>query len=115
VPKLVVIGVIAGFFSALFGVGGGILIVPLLLWLLDFPPRVAAATSLAAIGLIALEGSFRYGLEGHVHLGPALAVGLPAAAGAIVGSSLQQRLTGRTLTILFSILLGGIGVRFLVG
>lgn len=113
--RLVVIGVVAGFFSALFGVGGGILIVPLLLWLLDFPPRVATATSLAAIGLVALEGTVRYGLEGEVHVGPALAVGLPAAVGAIAGTTLQQRLTGRTVTILFALLLAGIGVRFLVG
>jgi uncharacterized membrane protein YfcA len=115
VARLVLIGVVAGFFSTLFGVGGGILIVPLLLWLLGHPPRVAAATSLAAIGIVALAGSLRYAWEGEVHLGPALAVGLPAAAGAIVGSTLQQRVTGRTLTILFAILLAAVGVRFLVG
>ena len=51
--KLVGIGIVAGFFSALFGVGGGILIVPLLL-LVGYLTRNATATSLAAIGVIAL-------------------------------------------------------------
>jgi uncharacterized membrane protein YfcA len=114
VARLVLIGVVAGFFSALFGVGGGILIVPLLIFLLRFTPKTATATSLAAIGVIALAGALRYAYEGEVHLGPALAVGLPAAAGAIAGTTLQQRLTGRAVTLLFSVFLTGIGVRFLV-
>jgi uncharacterized protein len=79
-----------------------------------FHPRVATATSLAAIGVIALAGAARYAFEGEVHFGAAFAVGLPAAAGAIAGASLQQRLTGRTVTLLFSLFLTGIGVRFLI-
>jgi hypothetical protein len=49
VPKLVGIGLLAGFFGALFGVGGGIVIVPLLVLVLAFDQRRASATSLAAI------------------------------------------------------------------
>lgn len=48
-PKLVGIGLLAGFFGALFGVGGGIVIVPLLVLVLAFDQRRASATSLAAI------------------------------------------------------------------
>jgi uncharacterized membrane protein YfcA len=115
VAPLVLIGVAAGFFSALFGVGGGILIVPLLIGVAHFHPRAATATSLAAIGVIALAGAVRYELEGEVHFGAAFAIGLPAAAGAVAGSSLQQRLGGRTLTILFAAFLVAVGVRFLIG
>jgi uncharacterized membrane protein YfcA len=114
VAGLILIGVLAGFFSALFGVGGGILIVPLLLALQRFDAREASATSLAAIGVIALFGAARYALDGEVHVGAALAVGLPAAFGAVAGTALQQRITARLLTLLFALFLTGIGIRFLI-
>ena len=105
---------VAGLFSALFGVGGGIVIVPLLLLAVRFPPHVAAATSLAAIGITALAGSTRYGFEGHLHVGYALLVGVPAAAGAILGATLAQRLDPRPLTFGFAVLLASIAVWLLV-
>jgi uncharacterized protein len=112
--RLVLIGLVAGFFSALFGVGGGIILVPLLILAARFSERPAMATSLAAIGLIALVGSASYALHGDVHLGYAMLVGLPAAAGAVAGASLQQRLTAPVVTFAFAGLLGAIGIWLLV-
>lgn len=103
--RLVLIGLAAGFFSALFGVGGGLVIVPLLLLLCAWEPRVATATSLAAIGVIALAGTIAYGVRGEVDFGYAALVGVPAAFGAVIGATLQQRLQQRTLVLAFSILL----------
>jgi hypothetical protein len=114
VPRLVLIGIVAGVFSALFGVGGGILIVPLLIYLTAYDTRTATATSLAAIGLIALEGTVVYAFRDRVEVGPALAVGLPAALGAVVGAAVQQRLTNRTLTAVFALVLAAIGVRMVI-
>jgi uncharacterized membrane protein YfcA len=114
VARLVVIGVAAGVFSALFGVGGGIVIVPLLVAASGYEPRAAAGTSLAAIGLIALAGVVLYGARGEVEVGPAALVGLPAAAGAVGGAVLQQRLATRTLAFGFAALLAVVGVRMLV-
>jgi uncharacterized protein len=111
---LVLIGVAAGFFSALFGVGGGILIVPLLVIVAGYAERSAMATSLSAIGITALAGAVAYGLLGRVHLAEAAAVGLPAAIGAVAGSSLQQRVPRRALTLLFAAFLAVIGLRLLV-
>ena len=112
--RLVAIGLVAGFFSALFGVGGGIVIVPLLILLSGFSERPAMATSLAAIGLTALAGASLYALRGKVEAGPAVLLGLPAAIGAIAGTALQQRLARRTLSLLFAALLVVIAVRLLV-
>jgi uncharacterized membrane protein YfcA len=112
--RLVAIGVVAGLFSALFGVGGGTIIVPLLVLLVHFDQRVAAATSLAAIGVIAVAGAVLYGIRGEVHVGAALLVGLPAAAGAVAGAVLQQRLATRTLSLAFAGLLTLIGIRLLI-
>jgi uncharacterized protein len=110
VHRLVLIGLVGGFFSALFGVGGGIVIVPLLLLLARYAERAAMATSLLAIGVTALVGAAGYGLLGRVHPREALLVGVPAALGAITGTALQQRLGGRALRIAFAVLLVGIAV-----
>jgi uncharacterized membrane protein YfcA len=112
--RLVLIGVVAGFFSALFGVGGGILIVPLLLLVARYEPRIAMATSLAAIGVTALAGTIVYAIAGEVEPVLALLVGLPAALGALVGAALQQRASGRTLSYLFALFLTGAAVALLV-
>jgi uncharacterized membrane protein YfcA len=111
---LVLIGLVAGFFSALFGVGGGLLVVPLLLLVCHWQMRPATATSLAAIGIIALAGTISYGFHGELKPGAAAIVGLPAAVGAIAGTALQQRIATRTLSILFALLLAGIGVKLLI-
>ena len=112
--KLLVIGLIAGVFSALFGVGGGLVIVPLLLMWLKYPLRGATATSLGAVGITALAGVITYGLHGEVKPGAALLLGLPAAAGAYYGAGLQQRVKTRTLSILFAILLLAIAARLFI-
>jgi uncharacterized membrane protein YfcA len=107
--RLVVIGVVAGLFSALFGVGGGIVAVPLLILLARFPERVATATSLGAIGITAIAGATVYALRGEVDVGYAALVGIPAVVGALLGTTLQQRVTTTTLTYGFAALLVGIG------
>ena len=111
--RLVLIGLAAGFFSALFGVGGGIVIVPLLLLVCRWEIRSATATSLAAIGITATAGAVVYAVHGEVEPLYALLVGIPAAAGAAGGATLQQRLPVRTLSLLFAALLVAIAVRML--
>ena len=112
--RLVGIGLVAGVFSSLFGVGGGILIVPLLL-VAAYPVREAAATSLGAIGITAVAGVVLYALRGEVDAGYALLVGIPGAVGALAGTALQQRVSGRALTVAFAALLAGLGVWLVTG
>jgi uncharacterized membrane protein YfcA len=107
--RLVAIGVAAGVFSALFGVGGGIIAVPLLIMVARLPARLATATSLGAIGITALAGVVVYGLRGELHVGYAALVGLPAAAGALAGTGLQQRIRTTTISYGFALLLVCIG------
>lgn len=114
--RLVLIGVVAGVFSALFGVGGGIVVVPLLLLATQIPARCTTGTSLAAIGITALAGTILYTLDGEVDIdvGYAALVGLPAAAGAIAGTAIQQRVPVRLLSLAFAALLVGIAVWLLL-
>ena len=113
--KLIAIGLVAGLFSSLFGVGGGIVIVPLLILVLRFDGKVATGTSLAAIGITALAGTILYAFEGHVDVGYAALVGLPAAAGAMAGAAIQQRISARALSLAFAGLLATLAVWLLVG
>jgi uncharacterized membrane protein YfcA len=110
----VLIGLAAGFFSALFGVGGGIVIVPLLLLVAKWDLRFATATSLAAIGITATAGVVTYVVHGEVRPLYALLVGVPAAVGSFGGSTLQQRVPVRTLSYLFAALLVVIAIDMLV-
>jgi len=112
--KLVGIGLVAGAFGALFGVGGGIVIVPLLVFLFAFDQRRASATSLGAILITLIAGAATYALHGEVKPGAAAIVGLPAVAGVLIGTSLQQRAQLRSLSYGFALVLAVVGVRLLV-
>jgi uncharacterized protein len=112
--RLILIGLAAGFFSALFGVGGGIVIVPLLLLVCRWDMRSATSTSLAAIGITATAGSIAYAAHSDIRPVYAALVGVPAALGAFGGAALQQRVHTRTLSLAFSLVLVGIAIRMLV-
>jgi uncharacterized membrane protein YfcA len=114
-PVLAGIGTVAGFFAALFGVGGGILIVPLLMAFAGFEARRATATSLAAILFTGVYGAVRYQWSGQVRWGEAVAIGIPALAGVLVGTTLQSRISSDTLTFLFAALMAVVGLRLLIG
>ena len=113
--RLVLIGLVAGTFSSLFGVGGGIVIVPLLILVAAFGAREATATSLGAIVITALAGVTLYAIRGKVDVPYAMLVGLPAMGGALIGTAAQKRISGRALTLAFSALLAAIGVWLIAG
>ena len=112
--KLAAIGTAAGAFSGLFGVGGGTIIVPLLIAWLAYGEREATGTSMAAIVIIAgLAAALQAGY-GNVSVGNAALVGVPAIAGAIAGTALQQRIPERAISGLFALLLVVIAVELIV-
>jgi uncharacterized membrane protein YfcA len=99
------IGSLAGLFSGLFGIGGGSVIVPLLVLWLAYEERVATGTSLAAIIFVASFAAGVQGLYGNVKVLDALLVGIPALAGVLAGTWLQQRLPSRAIALMFATLL----------
>lgn len=96
------IGVAAGLASGMFGVGGGTIVVPALIGLAQFQPRMAAGTSLAAIIPIASVGVFSYALNGSVSWLAALLIASGAMVGARFGTKLMARTPQRPLQIAFS-------------
>jgi len=95
----------AGLFSGLFGVGGGIVMVPMLVLALGYGEREATGTSLAAIVLIAGVAAAVQGLYGNVRLEEAVLVGAPAVVGVLGGTWLQQRVPTKAISLLFAALL----------
>jgi len=109
--KLAAIGTAAGVFSGLFGVGGGTIIVPLLIFWFGYGERLATGTSLAAIVLIGALGAIAQGgLYGNVHWGTGLLLALPAMAGVVLGTAAQQRISERAVSLLFATLLLAVAV-----
>ena len=103
--RLGVIATVAGAFSGLFGVGGGTVIVPLLILWFGYGEREATGTSLAAIVLIGLLAAGTHGLYGNVDLLKGVLVGVPAIAGVVAGTALQQRIPVRAVSGIFALLL----------
>jgi uncharacterized protein len=112
--KLVAIGSAAGLFSGVFGVGGGIVMVPLLVLWLGYGEREATGTSLAAIALIAAFAAAVQAGYGNVRVVDGLLVGIPAVGGVMLGAWLQQRLHGRTIALLFAAVLAASAVELLL-
>ncbi len=104
------IGFATGLFSGLFGVGGGIVLVPLLVLWLGFDERRAAATSLLVIVIAASAGAITHLGYGNVDVAAALTVGIPAVGGVLIGTWLQQRIPVAVAQLLFSVLLVGVAV-----
>ena len=112
--KLAAIGTAAGAFSGLFGVGGGTIIVPLLIFWFAYGERLATGTSLAAIVLIGLLGAIAQGgIYGNVHVGTALWLSIPAVIGVVLGTAVQQRISQRAVSLLFAALLVGIAIQLI--
>jgi uncharacterized membrane protein YfcA len=114
VVRLAVIGTLAGMFSALFGVGGGTVIVPLLVLWDDYGEHEATGTSLTAIAVIAVLAASAHATYGNVRFGDGLLVGIPAVAGVVAGTRIQQRLSGRAISLLFAGLLVVVAVVLLI-
>jgi uncharacterized membrane protein YfcA len=113
--KLAAVGTAAGLFSGLFGVGGGTVIVPLLILWFGFDERTATGTSLAAIVIIAAAAAAVQAGYGNVHVGDGLLVGIPALAGVLFGTALQQRVPMRAVSLLFAALLVASAIDLFVG
>ena len=113
-PKLLAIGVGGGLLSGLLGVGGGIVMVPLLVLWAGYAQREAHALSLGAIIPISIAGIATYGIAGEVRYGPALALAAGSIAGAQLGAGMLAKIDERLLKVIFGLFLVGVGVLMVV-
>ena len=111
---LVVTGLIGGLLSGIFGVGGGIVMVPLLMALVHMDQRLAATTSLAAIVPTSIAGSLTYLAAGHIDLVAGGIIAAGAVIGAVIGSRLLRRIPLVWLRWLFIVLLLVVAARMVM-
>src|SRR5688572_5127956 len=106
------IGLGAGVLAGMFGIGGGIVIVPALILLAKFPPQTATGTSLAIFLLpIGLLGAYTYYRAGHVRVVPALLLALGVFLGSPIGARIVQSMSALTLKRAFAVFLVAVAAR----
>jgi hypothetical protein len=100
------IGLLAGILSGVFGIGGGVVIVPALILIARLSPITATGTSLAALLLpVGALGAWEYYRKGHLNIGAALWIALGLFLGVWIGARLAQHLTPLQLKRAFAIFL----------
>ncbi len=108
---LILIGFGAGIASGLFGIGGGVIIVPALLYLMKFPVHRAVGTSLAVFLFpIGAAAVFTYFRAGHVDIKAAAIIAAMLFAGAWLGAMIATRMDSHTLRIMLGMFLVALGI-----
>jgi uncharacterized membrane protein YfcA len=108
---VILFGIAGGFVGGLVGVGGGILFVPALALFLDEPQVRAEATSLLAIVIVAIAGTWRQHRYGNVRLGDAAIIGALSLVGVGIGVVVSNEVSERTLEVGFAVLALGIAAQ----
>jgi uncharacterized membrane protein YfcA len=104
--SLVLIGILAGILSGLVGVGGGVIMVPLLVLLFGMSQHQAQGTSLAVLAVpVTAVAVYNYYNEGHINIKFALVIAVFFVAGSIIGSKFALGLDQKTLKKIFAVIL----------
>ena len=116
--RMIVIGLSLGFFggfaSGLLGIGGGTLIVPIMTFGLGMPMFLATATSMFTMIITATAGSIQYIQQGAVNIPFALLIALGTVLGAQVGASTSRKMSNKSLTFVFVLVLIAAGINMIL-
>jgi uncharacterized membrane protein YfcA len=105
-------GLVAGFVSGLLGIGGGIVMVPVMVGFLQMPLKRSLGTSLVIIAFMVVPGTIVHALLGHINWAIFLWLSLGVVPGAALGSRWTIRTRERTLRIAVGILLLAVGLAY---
>ncbi|MEM4297721.1 MAG: sulfite exporter TauE/SafE family protein [Nitrososphaerota archaeon] len=108
------ISFLVGFISSIFGIGGGIIHVPVMIFVLGFPTHIATATSFFILLFTSLVGSATHTSLGNVNLEFAIVAGIGAIVGAQLGASASRRVRGTIIERLLGIALLIVAVRLIL-
>lgn len=106
-------GVVVGVLSALFGIGGGIVMVPFMVLLLDGSQHLAEGTSLVVIVPTAIAGVIAHSKRGFVDFRAAAWLAVGGVVGAFIGALVALASAGSTLQIYFAVFLVLMGARLI--
>ena len=102
-----------GFLSSIFGIGGGVIHVPLMVYLLGFPVHVATATSHFVLAVSAISGVVSHFLLSHIVWAPALGIGIGAVIGAQIGAKISKKTRSKVILALLSASMFALGLRLM--
>lgn len=105
---------LVGFISSIFGIGGGVIHVPTMIYALAFPPHMATATSHFVLAVSSFFGVISHIMLDHIVWVPALSVGIGAVIGAQIGARLSRRTRPRSIILLLCLALFLLGIRMIV-
>ena len=108
---IAMVGTVAGVMSSLLGIGGGLIIVPALVYFFKMPIHYAVGTSLAVIIPTSLVGTWRHALVGNVDWKTAALIALFSAVGSYVGVALAVRVPEGPLKKIFAVFLVCVAVK----
>ncbi|MCX7737709.1 MAG: sulfite exporter TauE/SafE family protein [Candidatus Kapabacteria bacterium] len=112
---LILIGISAGILSGMFGIGGGLVMVPMMVTLMKFNPKKAVGTSLAALLLpVALPGVLEYYKTGNLRIETAAILAVGLVVGSILGAKITISLPTKTIKRIYAIFLLIVGMDFLI-
>ncbi len=108
----IVVGIFSGICGGLFGIGGAMVIIPILVLLLKFPQHLAQGTTLAAmIPPIGILAAWRYYQEGQVNIWAACGIAIGFLVGGYFGGGWAQSIDAHILKRVFGVLLTIVGLR----
>jgi uncharacterized protein len=105
-------GIAAGFFSGLLGIGGGVVMVPVMTGLLRMPLKRVIGTSLVCIAFMVIPGTLVHAALGHIDWAIVLWLTIGSVPGAVIGSRWTVRARERTLRLAVGILLGAVSIAY---
>jgi len=113
---LVIIGVLSGISAGFFGIGGGIVIVPALIYWAGFSQHMATGTSLAVLlPPIGFAAAFEYYRHGNVDIRAAVILAATMLLGAWIGAYFANQIAGPPLRLIFGLFVCGLGVYLVYG
>jgi uncharacterized membrane protein YfcA len=113
VAKMLVVGVSAGILSGMFGIGGGLVIVPILIVFFGFDPKIAVGTSLFALLLpTGLLGAVEYYRRGELRMLPGLLIAIGLFCGAYFGARITGAISAATMKRAYGVFLILVAIYF---
>jgi len=113
-PVGIAISFVVGFISSIFGIGGGVVHVPAMVYLLGFPAHYATATSHFVLAVSSVVGVITHFKEGHILYAPAAFSGIGAIVGAQWGARLSKKIKARSILLLLSFALFLLAARLIL-
>jgi uncharacterized protein len=108
---LIAIGALAGALSGLFGIGGGVIVVPALIYLAGFDQHLATGTSLAVLlPPVGVGAALEYYRQGNVHVKAAAVIAVTLLVCAWLAAQVATRVPGQYLRLMFAVFVIGLGM-----